>query len=104
MGIEDLLDQTQAAALRGDVAMLASLAPRVETFLASGDKIDPALAERLRDKARRNLALLEASRLGMRAAGARLRDILGGPTLTTYDATGHKAAIAPVSATLPRRC
>lgn len=102
--LEELLDQTQAALLQGDLAALAMLGPRVEAVADSLGAADAGTADRIRHKARRNLILLEASSAGLRAAQARLGDILAGPTLTTYDAMGRKAAIALVSAAAPRRC
>ncbi|OYW59698.1 MAG: hypothetical protein B7Z10_08845 [Rhodobacterales bacterium 32-66-7] len=102
--LEELLDQTHAAALAGDVTALASLAPRVEALAGSLGTRDAGVAERLRRKARLNLTLLAAATQGVRAAQARFGDILAGPTLTTYDASGRKAAIAALSLAVPRRC
>jgi len=102
--LEDLLDQTHAAVLTGDVATLATLAPKVEALAGSPGARDAGTADRLLRKARRNLTLLAASAQGVRAAQARFGDILAGPTLTTYDALGRKAAIGSVSPALPRRC
>ena len=102
--LEDLLDQTRAALLQGDLAALAALGPQVEVVAESLGAADAATADRIRRKAQRNLTLLEASKSGLRAAQARLGDIFAAPTLTTYDAAGRKAAIPLVSAALPRRC
>ena len=49
------------------------------------------------------LQLLAVRQLAAQA-GVSVLDILAGPTLTTYDAMGRKAAIALVSAAAPRRC
>lgn len=102
--LEDLLDQTHAAVLTGDVATLATLAPRVEALTENLDTSDAAVGERLRRKARRNMTLLAAASQGVRAAEARLGAIIAGPTLTTYDALGRKAAIAAQPLANPRRC
>lgn len=101
--IEDLLDQTHDAAMLGDLGQLAQLAPRIEAALNGLSQIEPRLAERLRVKAARNTKLLQAASLGVRAAQSRLAEILSGPSLSTYDSRGRKAAIAPVSRLAARR-
>jgi hypothetical protein len=102
-GLDDLLDQVRDAVLTGDLVRLAGLAPRVEAAAVSQPRPDLATAARLKAKADRNAALLTAAGKGIRAAEARLRDILGGPKLTTYDSRGRKADLAVPSAVLPRR-
>ena len=94
MPLEALLDQAAAALLDGDLIALARLTPEIEA--ARIDPTDRASAERLQAKARRNARLLEAARL-------RLSEFARGPTLTTYDARGQKAEIAPLGATPARR-
>lgn len=101
--LETLLDQTRDAVLTGDLALLADLAPRVAAMAEDLPHLDAAAADRLRTKAERNAQLLQAATRGVRAAQGRFKEIAAGPMLTTYDARGHKAAIAPVSAIAPRR-
>ena len=101
MPLEALLDQAAAAALDGDLIALARLTPEIEA--ARIDPTDRASAERLQAKARRNARLLEAASRGVKAARLRMAEITRGPTLTTYDARGQKAEIAPLGATPARR-
>ena len=101
--LETLLDQTRDAVLTGDLAVLADLAPRVTAMADDLPRLDAVAAERLRGKAERNAQLLQAATRGVRAAQGRLVEITAGPTLTTYDAHGQRATIAPVSAIAPRR-
>lgn len=99
--LEDLLDQAASALLSGDLAALARLAPVIEA--AEVAPSDRATAERLHRKAQRNARLLEAATRGVKAARQRMDDIVRGPTLTTYDARGQKAQIAPLGAEHARR-
>jgi hypothetical protein len=100
--LETLLDQTRDAVLAGDIAALADLAPQVEA--EAGDlRLDASAVRRLQEKAARNAQLLQAATRGIRAAQDRLEEISSGPTLTTYDARGKRAAIAPPSPAMPRR-
>ena len=92
--LEDLLDHAAEALLSGDLAALARLTPQIEA--ASIAPPDRASAERLQAKARRNARLLEAASRGVKAARHRMAEIVQGPTLTTYDARGQKALIAPI--------
>lgn len=101
--LETLLDQTRDAVLAGDLVQLAELAPQVAAMAEDLPRLDAAAAERLRRKAERNAQLLQAATRGVRAAQGRMGEIASGPMLTTYDARGQKAAIAPISALTPRR-
>lgn len=100
--LEDLLDQTRDALLAGDISALARLGPLVEAQADTPPHLDAEAASRLRHKAERNARLLQAAGRGLRAARDRLADIAAGPTLTTYDARGRKAALAAVSQSLGR--
>ena len=91
--LELLLDQTAEALLSGDLAALSRFAPLIEAIDLK--PTDRPTAERLRTKAERNPRLLEAATRGVKSAGLRVAEIKRGPTLTTYDARGHKALIAP---------
>lgn len=101
--LETLLDQTRDAVLVGDLATLADLAPRVAALADDLPRLDAVAASRLIRLAERNAQLLQAATRGVRAAQCRLTEIAEGPTLTTYDARGQRAAIALPSALLPRR-
>jgi hypothetical protein len=90
--LEQLLDQTAEALLAGDLATLAELALRIERAAVPQDR---ATAERLQVKAQRNARLLDAATRGVKAARLRIVEITRGPMLTTYDARGQKAEIAP---------
>ena len=101
MQLEALLDQAADALLTGDLAALARLAPQIEAA-----RIAPASrteAERLQRKAQRNARLLDAATRGVKAARLRMGEITRGPTLTTYDARGQKAQIAPLATEPARR-
>lgn len=91
--LEDLLDQAAEALLAGDLATLASLTPAIESAQVTAP--DEASARRLQRKAERNARLLQAATRGVKAARLRVSEITRGPTLTTYDARGQKALIAP---------
>jgi hypothetical protein len=91
--LEALLDAAADALLAGDLAALSQLTPQIESAaLAPADR---AAAERLQAKAQRNARLLQAATRGVKAARLRVAEITRGPTLTTYDARGQKAQLAP---------
>lgn len=98
--LDDLLDQTAAALLAGDLSALAALAPRIEATDLPGDR---ASAERVLAKAQRNARLLDAAMRGVKAARLRMTEITHGSTLTTYDARGQKAQFAPQGMVPARR-
>ncbi len=99
--LEDLLDQAAAALLAGDLAALARLTPGIEA--ARITSVDRAGAERVQRKAQRNARLLDAATRGVKAARLRMTEIARGPTLTTYNARGQKAEIAPLGLEPARR-
>lgn len=101
--LEILLDQTRDAVLVGDLATLADLAPRVVALADDLPRLDPDSAARLIRLAERNAQLLQAATRGLRAAQGRLGEIIEGPTLTTYDARGQRAALPLTSNLAPRR-
>ena len=90
--LEDLLDQAAQALLAGNLDDLAALTPQIESAALPQDRVTAA---RLQAKAQRNARLLEAATRGVKAARLRVAEITRGPTLTTYDARGQKAQIAP---------
>jgi hypothetical protein len=99
--LEELLDDAAAALLAGDLARLAGLTPQIES--ARPAAMDRPTAERVQAKAQRNARLLEAATRGVKAARLRMTEITRGPTLTTYDARGQKALIAPLGSEPARR-
>lgn len=101
--LETLLDQTRDAVLAGDFSTLSELAPQIAAQADSPPHMDLATAGKLQQKAERNAQLLLAATRGIRAAQGRLGEITAGPTLTTYDARGQKAAISLASARQPHR-
>lgn len=101
--LEDLLDRAAEALLAGDLTALGALTPRIEECAAALHPQDCATAERLGRKASRNARLLEAATRGVKAARLRVTEIKQGPTLTTYDAHGRKAAISPTGLHAARR-
>ena len=102
MVLEDLLDRAAEALLTGDLAALGALAPRLEAA-AMQPPADRGAAERVQQKALRNARLLVAAGRGVKAARNRMAEITRGTTLTTYDAFGRKAAIAPLGQSPARR-
>jgi hypothetical protein len=99
--LEQLLDDAAEALLSGNLAALALLAPQIESMELKAT--DRTSAERLRTKAERNARLLEAAKRGVKAARLRVAEIVRGPALTTYDARGQKALIAPIGSEPARR-
>jgi hypothetical protein len=97
-----LLDRTRDALLTGNFPELARLAPELEGEVAQLRRQDSATVARLLRKAERNATLLTAARRGVKAALGRLDEIVAGPTLTTYDASGRKAEF-PACSTSPVR-
>jgi hypothetical protein len=101
MNLEALLDEALDALVAGDLDRLARLTPQIASVeLAVSDH---RTAERLQAKAKRNARLLEAATRGVKAAGRRMAEIMDGPTLTTYNASGKKALIANRTQTQIRR-
>jgi hypothetical protein len=101
--LEDLLDRAAEALVAGDLAELGALTPAIEESAATISVPDRATAGRLHAKAERNARLLEAATRGVRSARHRVVEITRGPALTTYDARGLKAVIAPIKAEAARR-
>lgn len=99
--LETLLDQAADALISGNLPELARLTPQIESVeMRTADRV---AAERLRAKAERNARLLDAAMRGVKAARHRVSEITRGPTLSTYDARGQKALIAPLSGLPARR-
>lgn len=101
--LEELLDQTRAALMAGELTGLAELAERTERLAAAVPRTDRATAERLRRKAERNARLLQAATRGIKAARQRLTEIGSVPVLSTYDNRGRREVVATPSTAIPRR-
>ena len=102
--LEGLLDHMRSALLAGDTAALDPLGQETERILAEPLKLSECDAQRLRDKAERNLACLLAAARGLRAARRRLAEVRAATSggLATYDEHGHRAEARP-AATLVQR-
>ena len=96
-GLEELLDETREAALRGDLITLSRLAESIALSVTTSQDADRQEVARLGAKARQTATLVDAAARGIRSALGRLDEIASGPTLTTYDATGRRAAITSVA-------
>ncbi len=104
--IEDLLERERQAVLAGNLEGLTRLVAekrRLMTLLARRS-IPPGKLARLREAARRNQALLEASAHGIRSAAAhvsRLREEK--MPLRTYDSSGASRDILQRRSTMEKR-
>jgi hypothetical protein len=92
--LDHLLDHARDALMAGDFPELLRLAPELEGEAARMTRTDGVTVARLLQKAERNAILLKAAGRGVKAALGRLEEISAGPSLTTYDASGRKAAIS----------
>jgi len=88
----EVLDQMHAAILAADFAALADLTPALESCLDAVQGLqNGALARKIRAKAERNAACLQASGRGVRAAQRRLTDLRNaGSSFSTYDGSGRR--------------
>jgi hypothetical protein len=100
--IDELLDRARDHLLAGDLAALDGLDARIAAAADSLPPLDAAQALRLRQKAERNERLLQAAGRGLRSALDRKADIARGPRLSTYDASGRKAALPGPATALGR--
>jgi len=102
--VESLLDDQRAALLAGDLASLSLMPDRLERALQrlAGHRPPPAATARLAQVAQRNAALLQAASRGVAQTSARLTATRAG-SLTTYDATGRRAAAPNAGRVLSRR-
>lgn len=91
-----VLDQMHQAILQADFALLAGLAPALETAVASlGRSADASSLQAIQHKAARNAACLVAAGRGVRSAMRRLAEVQGAGTgLITYDGAGKRASHA----------
>ena len=102
--LEDHLEAERRCLVGGDLDGLARLAARKEALLAGlrrGAGRGPAL-RRLRRALDRNAALLAAAAQGLRDADSRLRQLIEGPALVTYDGSGQRRTLDAAGPTLSR--
>ncbi len=96
---EKYLEEEREILLSGRIAELAGLAERREAVLAtlSATKGDGARLQRLRDRAKRNGALMSAAAEGVNRAIKRLAELrkAAGP-IGSYSATGGRCEIGTV--------
>lgn len=102
-----LLEEEKALLLAGRVEAVAELEPRklqLAESLVGQEAAEPTALADLQQKARRNEALLEASRNGLIAAGARLRDIRKAAlNLDTYNKNGDLTNLQRTAPSFERR-
>jgi hypothetical protein len=104
--LEELLDTEITAIQSADFTGLDAFADRKEALLAaltSGPAPEPRAIERLRAKARRNAAALDAAGRGLRAAGRRMAELARAGRPETYDAGGRRKGLAPATGKLEHR-
>lgn len=102
----DLLDRERQAILAGRFDALKRLLPEKERLVRRLERTpaDPHAAEALLQKAAHNGRLLEAVRVGLKDAGARIAALRGPRAdLQTYDAAGRKSVLGAPSGTVKRR-
>ncbi len=94
----DLLTQGAAGEAAALAARKSDLADRIEREGGPAE-----LLGKIRQRAERNLPLLEAARAGAEAAQTRLKGILGGVRTQTYSAEGRTVALEGGQRRLERR-
>lgn len=96
LGLENLMDQMREAILRAEIATAAALAADIEIALAQlCMPLSAGAMTRIKDKAARNMACLDAARRGIRAASRRVNDVRNAAKcVQTYDWKGQRADIA----------
>ncbi len=96
--VQDCLQRGRLADLAGPGDVIARLMPQMAGLA------DLALAQRLRSKAARNAACLDAATRGVRAARRRIADVAAAQSgLATYDMRGRRAAVLPADSVLQQR-
>lgn len=102
--LEELLEVERRLLTGGDLDGLARLARRKEALMAGlrpGAAPEAALT-RLRRALARNDALLAAAAQGVRDADRRLRELIEGPALVTYDGSGKRRTVDAARPALSR--
>ncbi len=89
----ELLEQERSLLIKGEVDAVAALAEQKEELIEQLRTAGPLPAEglsKLRERALRNKALLDASRTGLKAAATRLKEIRKAMLqLDTYNRDGN---------------
>ncbi|HEX9858186.1 MAG TPA: hypothetical protein VGA75_07500 [Paracoccaceae bacterium] len=103
--LEQLLDGMHRTLLAGDLAPLALLGADIDRLLARMEGVaDRPQADRLRRKAARNAACLQAAARGVRAAQRRIAEIQAARLgLATYDGRGKRQDLPQGAGQLTRR-
>lgn len=103
--LERLLDRVHRAILVGDIALLGPLDDQIAQLLPQMQILhDRPLANRLRDKAARNAACLQASARGIRSAQRRIVEIrTARDGVVTYDGQGKRHEVSQSLGHLTRR-
>ena len=104
--VEDLLERERRAVLSGNLDALTRLISekrRLMELLARGTE-QSARLDRLRGKARRNQALLDAAARGIKSVTEQISGLKDAKSpLRTYDASGSRREIRPHRSTLEKR-
>lgn len=103
--LEQLLDNIHDAVVAGDLGQVAELGAEVDSLLRGlPDLHDQVLADRLRQKAVRNAACLQAAARGVRAARRRMSEIRAAQAgLATYDGQGKRLDHVQIGGKLAQR-
>ncbi len=103
--LEDVLDQERQAILAGRFDILARLMAEKSRLVDHAHaSARPDLLIRVRDKATRNQALLQAASQGVRAVSNRLsRQETRAKPLQTYDRNGRRLGGEPAASGLEKR-
>jgi hypothetical protein len=99
-----VLEAERLCLVGGALDGLSRLALRKEALLAGlrpGTAAEPGLS-RLRGALARNARLLSAAAQGVRDADSRLRGLIDGPGLETYDGSGNRRTLAEARPSLSR--
>lgn len=104
--VEDLLDRERQAVLAGNLDGLSRLVPEKTRLMErmARSRQPAGQVARLRAKAIRNQALLEAVARGIRSVSAHITGLQAGkPPLRTYDETGSSREIQQRRSILEKR-
>ncbi len=103
--LEDVLDQERQAILAGRFDILARLMAEKARLVDNAQvSVRPDRLIRVRDKAKRNQALLQAASQGVRAVSNRLaRQETRSKSLRTYDRNGRRLGGEPATSGLEKR-
>ena len=101
----DLLDAERKALLNGDLPAAVAMSDRKEALAAKLDSETPDedLAKKVRDRAKRNAALLGAALKGAQAAREKITAILAAKPFTTYGSDGRSVSLGQGGGAFERR-